>query len=322
MQYTTLGRTGLQVSVAGLGCGGNSRIGLGSGLTEAESVDLVRAALARGITFFDTAESYGTEHILGAAFAPSERERLVISTKSRYQRGDAFLTGDEIAANLHASLARLKTDYVDVFLLHGLAPAHYDRAIAVYLPVLLREQERGRIRHIGLSETAPRDPEQTMLRRAAGEPAWGVFMLAFHMLNQGARHHLLPDTRAKGIGTLAMFVVRNIFSRPGLLAETCRALSAAGHLDPKLATEDPLAFLVHAGGADSLTDAAYRYARHQPGIDVVLFGTSNRAHLDQNVDSILRPPLPAADVEQLNRLFGHLKGVGLDLPDRAAARTS
>jgi L-galactose dehydrogenase len=65
-----------------------------------------------------------------------------------------------------------------------------------------------------------------------------------------------------------------------------------------------------------VVDAAYRFARHQPGIDVVLFGTGNVAHLRSNIASILRPPLPAADVEKLERLFGSLIGVGLDLPDR------
>ena len=53
---------------------------------------------------------------------------------------------------------------------------------------------------------------------------------------------------------------------------------------------------MHAGGAESVIDAAYRFARHEPGIDVVLFGTGNVAHLRANIASILRPPLPAADV--------------------------
>jgi aryl-alcohol dehydrogenase-like predicted oxidoreductase len=65
-----------------------------------------------------------------------------------------------------------------------------------------------------------------------------------------------------------------------------------------------------------VVDAAYRYARHTPGIDVVLFGTGNVAHLRANIASILRPPLPAADVARLHELFGRLVGVGLDLPDR------
>jgi aryl-alcohol dehydrogenase-like predicted oxidoreductase len=156
-----------------------------------------------------------------------------------------------------------------------------------------------------------------MLARAVEDPAWEVFMLAFHMMNQNARDHLLKRTRDNGVGTLCMFAVRNIFSRPGLLKEAVAELLAEGRLtrgavDP----EDPLGFLIHEAGASSLIDAAYRFVRHEPGIDVVLFGTSSVEHLKANVASILRPPLPAADVQKLYTLFGHLTGVGLDLPDR------
>jgi aryl-alcohol dehydrogenase-like predicted oxidoreductase len=73
---------------------------------------------------------------------------------------------------------------------------------------------------------------------------------------------------------------------------------------------------VHKDGAESVIDAAYRFARHEPGIDVVLFGTGSVAHLRANIASILSPPLPAADVAKLYQLFGSLVGVGLDLPDR------
>jgi L-galactose dehydrogenase len=66
MQYTTLGKTGLKVSVAGLGCGGNSRIGLGK-LTEDQSIALVREAIDLGVNFLDTAENYETEPIVGKA---------------------------------------------------------------------------------------------------------------------------------------------------------------------------------------------------------------------------------------------------------------
>jgi len=155
-----------------------------------------------------------------------------------------------------------------------------------------------------------------MLERAVEEPAWEVFMLAFHMMNQGARNHLLKRTEANGVGTLCMFAVRNIFSRPGVLRETVADLVSAEKLPPELAaTDNPLGFLVHEAGAQSVIDAAYRFARHEPGIDVVLFGTSSVEHLRSNIASILRPPLPAEDVARLYALFGHLTGVGLDLPD-------
>jgi aryl-alcohol dehydrogenase-like predicted oxidoreductase len=321
MEYTKLGRTGLTVSVAGLGCGGNSRIGQGAGLSTEQSVALVREARDLGVTFFDTAEAYGTEEILGAAIRPAERSSVVISTKSRILRGSDPMSAADVVANLDASLRRLKTDYVDIFLFHGVSPAGYERCREQLAPALMRERDKGKIRHLGLSETSPNDPEQKMLQRAVGDPVWEVAMLAFHMLNQGARRDVFPSTQAQGVGTLLMFVVRNIFSKPGLLAQTMKDLAAEGKVPAEFAGRDnPLDFLVHPGGAESLIDAAYRFARHQPGADVVLFGTSSSAHLRSNIDSILRPPLPTADVQRLCDTFGALRGVGLDLPDRSMRR--
>jgi len=92
-------------------------------------------------------------------------------------------------------------------------------------------------------------------------------------------------------------------------------LAAAGQIPAWLArTDDPLGFLVHEGGASSLTDAAYRYVRHEPGVDVVLFGTGEADHLRANIASILKPPLPEADRARLAELFSHLRGVGLEAP--------
>jgi len=316
MQYTTLGRTGLKVSVAGLGCGGNSRIGQGAGLSTAQSVALVHAGLDLGVNLIDTAEAYGTEEIVGAAIKGRPRDQLIVSTKAHVTTAGAPKTAEAMVASLEASLRRLGTDYVDLFHLHGLAPAQYDHAIAEFVPALLREKQKGKVRHLAVSETGPRDPTHAMLERALGdEPPFEVVMLAFHMLNQNARPVVLKRTRDKGVGTLCMFAVRNIFSKPGLLEQTIAELAAKGELPAALAAEqNALGFLVHAGGAESLIDAAYRYARHEPGIDVVLFGTSSPDHLRANIASILRPPLPAGDVAKLNTAFAHLTGVGLDLP--------
>jgi len=77
--------------------------------------------------------------------------------------------------------------------------------------------------------------------------------------------------------------------------------------------DDPLGFLIHEGGASSLTEAAYRFARHESGADVILFGTGDAGHLRANVAALMKPPLPAADRAKLVKLFGHLaEGVGLD----------
>lgn len=314
MEFTTLGRTGLTVSVAGLGCGGNAKVGLGRGKSEAEAVALIRHAMDFGVNFLDTARSYGTEKVVGRAIAEVPRESVVVSSKNVAGTG---VTGAILTAAIDTSLRDLGTDYIDVFHLHGVHPGQYDHALGELVPAMLRAREAGKIRFLGITETSPNDHGQVMLNRAAGDGCWDVMMLGFNMMHQVARTGLLPKTMENDIGTLIMFAVRNLFSVPGRLQETMRALAAEGRVAGWLAeTDDPLGFLVHPedGGAASVIEAAYRYARHEPGADVVLFGTGSIDHLEENIAAILKPPLPEADTARLAELFGHLQGVGLDLP--------
>jgi aryl-alcohol dehydrogenase-like predicted oxidoreductase len=313
MEYRPLGKTGLMVSVAGLGCGGNSRLGLGRGASFDDCVAVVRTAVDLGVNFLDTAEAYGTEEIVGAAARSYDRNRLVISTKAIFRAGDE--TGETVTRRVDEALRRLGLDYVDIFHFHAVAPATYDHHRDVLAPALLKLKEQGKVRHVGITETGPRDPEQKMLARAIQEAPWEVIMLAYSLMNQGARRNVFPVTQRRGIGTLLMFVVRNIFSNAAYRRDVLAKLVEQGQLDVSILSKgDPLEFLVSEGGARSITDAAYRYARHEQGADVILFGTGNKAHVKDNVASILRPALPPAIIEQLHASFGHLTGVGLDLP--------
>lgn len=315
MEYTTLGRTGLRVSVAGLGCGGFSRLGLGTGKSETDAIGIIRAALDLGVNLFDTAAAYGTEPVLGKALRGVKREQVVICTKAPFGISNPDATPDKAVASLDRSLRELGTDYIDVYQLHGVAPRGYAHALDVIAPALLREKEKGKFRHLGITETAPGDPTHEMIGRACADGVWEVVMVAFHMMHQNARDAVFPLTRQYGVGTLLMFAVRNIFSRPERLAQTMRELAEQGKLPREIADDpDPLGFLVHEGGAGSIIDAAYRFVRHEPGVDVVLFGTGDVGHLNTNVESLLKPPLPEADRDKLARLFGHLVGVGLDAP--------
>jgi aryl-alcohol dehydrogenase-like predicted oxidoreductase len=319
MQYTTLGRTGLKVSVAGLGCGGFSRLGLGTGQTADHAVGIIRQALDLGVNLIDTAAVYGTEDVVGAALSDVPRESVVVCTKASKPAGDAAFSVDKVVASLDASLRRLGLDYVDVFQLHAVPPAAYDHVRSVIAPALLKQRDRGKFRFLGITETAPNDPEQIMLDRATRDDCWDTAMVAFHLMDQVARKQVFPHTLANRIGTLMMFAVRSIFARPAQLAAAIRDLVAAGQVPAWLATlEDPLGFLVHPDGASSITDAAYRYVRHEPGVDVVLFGTGDAAHLRTNIASILKPPLPPADRARLQDLFSHLRGVGLEAPPHRA----
>ncbi|MCF8532622.1 MAG: aldo/keto reductase [Reyranella sp.] len=313
MDYRPLGNTGLNVSVAGLGCGGNSRLGLGRGASVDDCVAVVRTAVDLGVNFLDTAEAYGTEEIVGAAARFYDRDRLVISTKAIFRGADD--TAETVTRRVEAALQRLGLDYVDIFHFHAVNPATYDHHRDVLAPALQKLKEQGKVRHVGITETGPRDPEQKMLARAIEEAPWEVIMLAYSLMNQGARRNIFPVTQRRGIGTLLMFVVRNIFSNAAYRRDVSAKLVEQGLLDASVLSDgDPLEFLVAEGGAQSITDAAYRYARHEQGADVILFGTGNKDHVRENVDSILRPPLPPPVIERLHASFGHLTGVGLDLP--------
>jgi aryl-alcohol dehydrogenase-like predicted oxidoreductase len=126
MEYTTLGRTGLRVSVAGLGCGGPSRLGLrDSAQSESHAIALIRQAIDLGVNLFDTAQSYGTESVVGKAIAGVPRERLVISTKKTLPPPEHSNAGEEVRKGLEQSLKLLRTDYIDVYHLHGVEPKDY-----------------------------------------------------------------------------------------------------------------------------------------------------------------------------------------------------
>jgi len=309
MDQVTLGRTGLRVGVAGLGCGGFSRLGLGSGATEAQAVALVQEALDLGVTLLDTAAVYGTEGVVGQAIKGRPRDSVVIATKAAIHSGTQRFAADQILASLENSLRALGTDHVDVFQLHGVPPTAYGHAYEVIVPALLRAREQGKFRFLGITETAPNDHAHAMLQRAIPDLIWDTAMVAFHMLHQNARDIVFPLTQQHRVGTLLMFVVRQIFAKPDRLAATLKALNLPGG-------DSALDFLVHPDGASDITDAAYRFVRHEPGVDVVLFGTGDRAHLRTNVASILKPALPEADREKVVALFGHLVGVGLDVPPK------
>jgi aryl-alcohol dehydrogenase-like predicted oxidoreductase len=314
MEYTTLGKTGLTVSVAGLGTGGNSRLGVQTGKTPEQSIAIVRQALDLGITFIDAAEAYGSDHLVGEALKDVPRDSFVLATKSTIRNADGPLPPEEVVRRLDESLKRLQTDYVDVLNLHGVSPHEYDYALNTLAPAMLREKEKGKIRHLGLTEAATDDPEHGVLQKAVQDPTWEVCMVAFHMMCQQARETIFPLTQKNGVGTLLMYAVRSIFSDKEYLKETLKGLADEGKIDAELAEGEPLGFLMTEGGADSVIDAAYRFVRHEPGVDVLLFGTGNPEHLKTNLASILAPPLPKPVVEKLYKLFHHLVGVGLDLP--------
>ena len=298
MKKVTLGRTGLEASVVGLGGGGASRLGMGTGASRAESVCLVRSALDLGITFFDTAAAYGTESIVGEGIA-GHREKVIVSTKSHALDDPAAL-----ARSLEESLRALGTEYIDIFHLHGVRPERYERARECQLPVLQRFREQGKIRHIAISENFRTDMSHEMLQRALIEGGFEMMMAGFNLFNPSAARRVLAPARETGVATLIMFAVRRALSDP-------RALDAllAGLVD---IDAGGLRDIVRDGGAKSLVDAGYRYCRQCAPDSVILTGTGNPDHLAENVASLAAPPLAADTMARLDALFGHVDFVSGD----------
>jgi aryl-alcohol dehydrogenase-like predicted oxidoreductase len=307
MRYTTLGRTGLRVSSVGLGCGGPSRLGQSYGRSTDDSERLIARALELGITLFDTAEAYGTETVLGEALRDAcASDSVVISTKKSVFDWSRKLmcTPDEMRAGLEASLRRLGRERIEIYHLHGLEAEHIDYALSEIVPVLEQARAAGKIGHLAVSEAFMGDTTHRMLDQLLPKDVFDVVMVGFNLLNPSARAKVLPLTRERNVGTLIMFAVRRALTNPARLCEVLETLLSSGELAPN--SIDPRAPLGFLG---DVRDAAYRFCSHEPGADVVLTGTGRIDHLEENVRSLLAPPLPAEQLARLERLFGRVSSV-------------
>src|SRR6476661_3228268 len=155
MQKRKLGKSNLEVSAIGLGCMGLS-FGYGPAVDKQQGISLIRAAVERGVTFFDTAEVYGpftNEELVGEALAPF-RSKVAIATKFGFKFEDGKQAGldsrpEHIKQVAEAALTRLKTDRIDLLYQHRVDPDVPIEDVARAVGDLIRE---GKVRHFGLSE--------------------------------------------------------------------------------------------------------------------------------------------------------------------------
>jgi aryl-alcohol dehydrogenase-like predicted oxidoreductase len=168
MKTRELGSSGLEVSAVGLGCMGLS-FGYGPATDRREGVRLIRAAVERGVTFFDTAEAYGpftNEELVGEALEPF-RDRVVIATKFGFKEGvpqnGLDSRPERIRAVAEASLKRLRTDRIDLFYQHRVDPDVPIEDVAGTVKDLIRE---GKVKHFGMSEAGVK----TIRRASAVQP--------------------------------------------------------------------------------------------------------------------------------------------------------
>ena len=198
MRKRTLGRSGLEVSAIGLGCMGMS-YAYGPAGDRREMIALIRAAVDRGVTLFDTAEIYGpytNEDLVGEALAPV-RARVVIATKFGFRIVDGKQTGldsrpENIRAVAEASLRRLRIETIDLFYQHRVDPAVPIEDVAGAVRELI---QAGKVRHFGLSEASAR----TIRRAHAVQPVTAL-QSEYSLWWREPEATLLPTLEELGIG--------------------------------------------------------------------------------------------------------------------------
>jgi aryl-alcohol dehydrogenase-like predicted oxidoreductase len=197
MQTRTLGSTGLEVSAIGLGCMGLS-FGYGPATERDAAIALIRAAVERGVTFFDTAEVYGpftNEEVVGEALAPF-RDKVVIATKFGFDvggvQGALNSRPEHIKAVAEASLKRLRTDVIDLFYQHRVDPSVPIEDVAGAVKDLIAE---GKVKHFGLSEAGA----QTIRRAHAVQPV-AALQSEYSLFWREPETEIIPTLEELGIG--------------------------------------------------------------------------------------------------------------------------
>jgi len=307
MEYRRLGRTGLEVSVMGIGTGGPSQFGQKSGVPEGEVVRLVRRALELGINFFDSSAAYGeSEGLLGLALREVPREDYILATKFLPVRKEEVVSPEDVVASVERSRERLRVDVIDIVQFHGVKPGDYRRVMENLLPTAQKLRDQGKFRFLGISETYSQDPRHQTVPQALEDDLFDTMMVGYNMLSPGAEE-VLPACREKDVGVICMVAVRRGLSRPEYLLERLGEAGERGVIDrDALPAEDPLGWLVR-GHVESLPAAGYKFAAAHPAVATVLSGTASVEHLEANVRAILGPPLPEEDAARLRQVFGKVR---------------
>jgi aryl-alcohol dehydrogenase-like predicted oxidoreductase len=287
-----LGNQGLEVSAIGLGCMGMS-FGYGPPADTRQMISLIRAAVERGVTFFDTAEVYGpftNEELVGEALEPF-RDRVVIATKfgfaparegqSRWSRLDSRPA--HIKGVAEASLRRLKVDAIDLFYQHRVDPDVPIEEVAGAVKDLIRE---GKVKHFGLSEAGA----QTIRRAHAVQPVTAV-QSEYSLWHRAPEQEILPTLEELGIGFVPFSPLGKGFLTGRIRPETAFDKTDFRNILPRFSPEaravnqafvDLLGAIAASKKATPAQIALAWLLAQKPWI-VPIPGTTKLARLDENI---------------------------------------
>jgi aryl-alcohol dehydrogenase-like predicted oxidoreductase len=321
MQRRKLGTSGLEVSAIGFGCMGLN-FSYGPGLEKQDAVALIRAAFARGVTFFDTAEAYGpftNEELVGEALAPM-RDEVVIATKFGFKEGKAPLGMDSrperIREVAEASLKRLKTDRIDLFYQHRVDPNVPMEDVAGTVKDLIRE---GKVKHFGLSEAGVQS-----IRRAHAVQPVAALQSEYSLWWRQPEAEVLPTCEVLGIGFVPFSPLGRGFLTGKIDENTTFAKGDFRNTVPRFSPEarkanqaliDELAAIAAAKQATT-AQLAWLLAR-KPWI-VPIPGTTKLHRLEENIGAA-SVELTAEDLRHIEEVLARIKVQGDRYPAHLAA---
>jgi len=314
MQTRELGRSGLRVSALGLGCMGLS-YGYGPATDRTEAIALLRAAVEQGVTFFDTAEAYGpffNEELLGEALAPF-RDQLVIATKFGFKGGhaDAGLDSrpERIRAVAEASLARLKTDRIDLFYQHRVDPNVPIEDVAGTVKDLIAE---GKVKHFGLSEAGV-----DIIRRAHAVQPVAALQSEYSLWWREPEQAVLPVLEELGIGFVPFSPLGKGFLTGAINVDTQFAADDFRNSVPRFAAEarqanqalvDRITAIAADKGATPAQIALAWLLARKPWI-VPIPGTTKLHRLTENLGAVA-VVLSDAELQQIGAALDSIAIVG------------
>jgi aryl-alcohol dehydrogenase-like predicted oxidoreductase len=329
MQKRVLGKSGLEASAIGFGCMGIN-FGYGRALTQQEGIELIRAAVDRGVTFFDTAEVYGpftNEEIVGEALKPV-RDKVVIATKFGFKIDPS--TGRQIGMDsrpehirevAEASLKRLKVDVVDLLYQHRVDLAVPIEDVAGAVKDLIRQ---GKVRHFGLSE-----PGAETVRRAHAVQPVTALQNEYSLWTRGPETNgILEVCEELGIGLVAYSPLGKGFLTGAMNKDTKIETADFRSILPRFAPEAMEAnqklvdLLKRLGEKKKATPAQIALAwllAQRPWI-VPIPGTTKLSRLEENLGAA-NVHLTADDLAEIERAASAIAITGERYPEHLLATT-
>jgi len=327
MQKRKLGNSNLEVSALGLGCMGMS-YGYGPAADKQEMISLIRTAVGRGITFFDTAEVYGpftNEELVGEALAPF-RDQVAIATKFGFKLGPK---GEQMGVDsrpehikevAEASLKRLKTDTIDLFYQHRVDPAVPIEDVVGAVKKLIQE---GKVKHFGLSEAGV----QTIRRAHAVHPVTAL-QSEYSLWWRKPEVEVLPTLEELGIGFVPFSPLGKGFLTGKIDENTTFDSSDFRNIVPRFTPEARKAnqalvdLLRSIGERKNATPAQLALAwllAQKPWI-VPIPGTTKLNRLDENVAAV-SVELTADDLREIDSAASKIEVQGARYPEELERRT-